>query len=95
MVAGMASSLATGVLTLTGGLQLTPGLDGLSPTPLVLGIVTLVVVVSFVLSSASGLQRGIAKLADLNIYFFIGVLVFLLIFRPTIFLLSFGLAFMT
>lgn len=63
LVAGMAASLGAGILSLAGGIE---GLGGFAGgTPLRWGIAALIVG-SFLLSAATGLQKGIAGLSVLN-----------------------------
>ncbi|UTV86805.1 BCCT family transporter [Cobetia amphilecti] len=87
LVAGMASTLGTGALTLAGGIgQYTDG----ETTPLLLGIIISVIVVTFVLSAASGLQKGIARLSSLNAGLLLVLGVFVFVCGPTIFMLKLG-----
>ena len=65
LVTGMASSLGTGAITLVGGFS---QFIDMNMTPLTLGIFVCLIVVTFVISAASGLQRGIAKLSALNFW---------------------------
>jgi len=87
LVTGMASSLGTGAITLVGGFG---EFVDIKMTPFTLGIAVSLIVVTFVLSAASGLQKGIAKLSSINavLLLFLGLFVF--VFGPTVFILSFG-----
>lgn len=87
LVTGMASSLGTGAITLVGGVG--EFLD-ISATPLALGVAVSLIVITFVLSAASGLQKGIAKLSALNAYLLLFLGLFVFIFGPTVYILSFG-----
>ncbi|WP_438764514.1 BCCT family transporter [Kushneria sp. TE3] len=87
LVAGMASSLGTGTLTITGGLN---GYIGGETSPWKLGIVTALIVTTFVISAATGLQRGIARLSSLNAFLLLVVAVFVLITGPTLYMLGLG-----
>ena len=87
LVAGVAASLGAGVLTLVGGI------DSFTPFPdtvLLRFLVTFLIVVLFVLSSITGIQRGIRILSDLNIKFFFVLVLFILLAAPTIEILSLG-----
>ena len=68
LVGGMAASLGAGILTISGGLDqqfdLTQG-------PLLWALITLCIVIAFITSAASGLQRGIKWLSQINIVLFI------------------------
>ncbi|WNL43375.1 BCCT family transporter [Halomonas sp. PAMB 3264] len=87
LVAGMASSLGTGALTLTGGVNQYLGGE---TTPLRLGVVVAIIVTTFVLSAASGLQKGIARLSSLNALLLLALGIFSFVVGPTIFSLGLG-----
>lgn len=88
LVAGMASSLGTGILMLSGGLE---SVFGLPNTKTVMAIVCAAIVMSFIASAVSGLQKGIARLSNLNAQIFIGSCIFVLFFGPTQYIFSMGL----
>ncbi|MBP5981807.1 MAG: BCCT family transporter [Halomonas sp.] len=87
LVAGMASSLGTGALTLAGGVGQYIGGE---TNPLRLGIIIAIIVTTFVLSAASGLQKGIARFSSLNAILLLILGVFAFIAGPTIFSLALG-----
>ncbi len=87
LVAGMAASLGTGVLTLAGGLD---NMMSVGTGPIVLGVVTLAIVATFIVSAASGLHKGIARLSSLNTKIFFGIAIFVFVFGPTTWILSMG-----
>lgn len=87
LVAGMASSLGTGALTLAGGAGQYLGGEA---SPLRLGVVIALIVVTFVISAASGLQKGIARLSSLNAILLLILGVFIFVVGPTSFMLSLG-----
>ncbi|GJL90433.1 BCCT family transporter [Hyphococcus sp.] len=87
LVAGVAASLGAGVMTLAGGLEATTGLND---TVFLRLWVTIAIVVFFVASSISGLQRGIKFLSDINIRFFLLLVLFVFIAGPTWQILSLG-----
>jgi choline-glycine betaine transporter len=87
LVAGMASSLGTGAITLVGGAG--EFLD-IQTSPLTLGIAVGLIVTTFVVSAASGLHHGIARLSALNAWLLLVLGVFVFIFGPTLFILAFG-----
>ncbi|SDL10845.1 BCCT family transporter [Natronincola ferrireducens] len=62
---------------------------GLEPNNLVRGITLIVIVATFIISSYTGLQKGIRQLSDLNAKVFIGLLVFIFIFGATRFSMFF------
>ncbi|GHA32098.1 BCCT family transporter [Photobacterium aphoticum] len=81
LVAGMASSLGTGALVLSSGVSKITGLDD---NIFLLGVVIAVIMICFVASSVSGLQRGIARLSTINAIFFVTIAVMALVFGPTL-----------
>ena len=87
LVAGMASSLGTGAITLVGGFG---EFMDISTSPFTLGIAVSLIVVTFVLSAASGLRKGIAKLSSINAVLLLMLGLFVFIFGPTVYILSFG-----
>lgn len=87
LVAGMASSLGTGILMLSGGLE---SVLGLPNTKTVLAVICATIVFSFVASAVSGLQKGIARLSSLNAQIFIVSCAFVIIFGPTKYMFSLG-----
>ena len=87
LVLGMASSLGTGALTLIGGAnQFLP----VQKNVLTLGIIITIIVITFVVSAALGLVKGIARLSMLNFWLLIVLFVFTLIFGPTLYILGIG-----
>ncbi len=87
LVAGMASSLGTGAITLVGGVG---EFMDIRMTPFTLGVAISLIVATFVLSAASGLQKGIARLSALNTYLLLIIGLFVFVFGPTVYILSFG-----
>ena len=61
----------------------------IEPTNFVRGLVLLVIVGTFIVSSYTGLQRGIRILSDLNAKIFLGLLAFIFIFGATKFTMFF------
>jgi len=87
LVAGVAASLGAGVMTLVGGIVArTPLHDG----ALIRLTVTALIVATYVASSVSGLQRGIRILSDINIRFFISLVLFVFVAGPTMRILQLG-----
>jgi len=87
LVAGVAASLGAGVLSLTGGLG---AIAGVPDGPLIKLAITASIVFLFVISSISGIQRGIRILSDINIKFFFVLCIFILVFGPTRAIISLG-----
>lgn len=88
LIAGMAASLGAGLIILAGGLE---SLAGVEYSYLTLGLMGALVVGTFIISSVSGLQKGIKTLSDINIKIFIALGVFMLVFGPTLFILKWGI----
>jgi choline-glycine betaine transporter len=87
LVAGMASSLGTGALTIAGGIGQYMGGE---TSPLRLGVVIAIIVTTFVLSAASGLKKGIARLSALNAWLLLFLGITMLLLGPTAFVISLG-----
>lgn len=87
LIAGMAASLGTGILSISGGLSY---LSGWQSGLLMWAVVDLAVVATFVLSSIAGLFKGIKRLSQANMALFIGLLLFVLCLGPTAFILNLG-----
>lgn len=80
LVGGMASSLGTGALVLSGGIT---KITGWSNSAMLLGGIIALIVISFVASSVSGLDKGIARLSSINTFIFVIIALVALIFGPT------------
>lgn len=89
LVAGVAAALGAGVMTLSDGLG---SLTGIADGPVFRLVVTIAIVVVFVASSVSGLQRGIRILSDFNAKFFFVLALFVLVFGPTGDIIMLGLS---
>ena len=77
---GLSASLGAGIMSISGGIdRLTP----LTTNPVMTAGVAIAIVGAFFLSSASGLQKGIRILSDINTKIFIALMVFVLIVGPT------------
>ncbi|MCA9106812.1 MAG: BCCT family transporter [Planctomycetales bacterium] len=77
LVAGMAASLGTGILTIAGGFN---ELWSIPSNVVVWGIIAAAIVATFIVSSATGLMNGIRLLSDINakILLLLGVVVLFL-----------------
>lgn len=87
LVAGMAAALGAGVLTLSGGLDKVFGLEG---SVWVFALITGAIVATFLVSAVSGLQKGIARLSNLNSRLFFIFCGFVCLFGPGSFILLTG-----
>ena len=87
IVLGLAGCLGVGVEAISGGVESLTGLEG---GTLLYLIIILAVTVTFVISSVTGVLRGIRTLSNLNVTLFIILLIFFLVFGPTTFILNFA-----
>ncbi|MEP4534044.1 MAG: BCCT family transporter [Cyclobacteriaceae bacterium] len=85
LVAGMAASLGTGILTISGGLSTALGVP---KSDFILVLIALLIVGTFVASAASGLMHGIRTLSDYNIKAFFILAIFFFAFGPSKFILE-------
>jgi glycine betaine transporter len=87
LIGGVAASLGLGVTQIGSGLNIVTGV----PTGKGLWLFLLfVIVLTYIISSYTGLQKGIRILSDINTKLFLALIGFLLIFGPTAFILSLG-----
>ncbi|MBX9905683.1 MAG: BCCT family transporter [Burkholderiales bacterium] len=84
-VMGIATSLGLGVLQISGGLQLVTGWTGSLKMQL---LVIAVMFAAYMLSSTSGLHRGIRWLSNVNLGLCLALLLFVFIAGPTVFVLN-------
>ena len=80
LVAGMAASMGAGILAIAGGIETLGGFVGGMPLR---WAVAILIVASFLISAATGLQKGIAGLSVLNTWLFFAIIAFALIAGPT------------
>jgi glycine betaine transporter len=80
LVAGMAASLGAGILTLGGGLHF---LFGVPSGPFLWVVIGVGVVVSFIVSAVSGLQKGVRVLSDLNTKVFFVLMLLIAVLGPS------------
>lgn len=87
LVVGMAASLGGAMMVMGGGLNHMFGIDR---GPFVLAIIAALIVGTFTISAVSGLMKGIRILSNINTYFLVGLLIFVLIAGPTRYIVSQG-----
>ena len=87
LVAGMSASLGSGILSIMGGFS---DIFGVSKSNSALATITLFIVLAFVISSISGLKKGISLLSDINIRGFLLLALFVFIAGPTSSMLKIG-----
>lgn len=84
-VMGIATSIGLGVLQMNGGLNI---VFGTSNSVGVQMIIILVIFVAYMLSSSTGLEKGIKYLSNLNLGLALVLLVFVFFAGPTVFILE-------
>lgn len=84
LIAGMAAVIGVGMLSISGGIS---G-DFKSDKPLLLLAIGSLLVISFTISAATGLLRGIRILSSINIFIFIVIALTVFILGPTRFIIS-------
>ncbi len=87
LVAGMSASLGTGILVIASGLG---EVFGLEKTRFLWAAITIAIVVTFIISSATGLTKGIRILSDLNTKGLFVLCGFVLIAGPTVLIFQNG-----
>lgn len=87
LVLGMSASLGTGLLLLSGGFS---NLTGIASSPFLLGIIAALIVATVLISSITGLTKGIRILSDVNVKFFFALSIFIFIFGPSIEIITEG-----
>lgn len=79
IVGGVAGSLGYGLLQIGSGLNFAFGVES---GPMVWTIIAILIIVSYTISSATGLDKGIAWLSDKNAWIFIALMVFTFVCGP-------------
>ena len=87
LISGMAASLGTGIFALMGGLENTMGVK---QSDIILGLIGVALVTTYILSTISGLKKGISLLSDWNTRAFFGLAGVLFLLGPTSSMLEFG-----
>lgn len=87
VAAGIAASFGTSVMNMGGGINALFGIDNGKVLWIVL---TILGTIAFVVSSATGLFKGIKLLSDINVMLYVVILVALIILGPTSYVFSLG-----
>jgi len=87
LVAGVAAALGAGVMTVAGGLET---LFQIPNTLFIRAIVTITIVSAFIISSISGLHRGIKILSDINARIFFAIAIFVFLAGPSLEIIQMG-----
>lgn len=82
---GMAASMGTSILTLSGGVDF---LTGIKSGPVLWGIIAAVVTATFIISAATGVMNGIRILSNINVRVYYVILLFVFLAGPTTYMLN-------
>lgn len=85
LAGGVSASLGVSAMQLGAGLGL---LTNITPSNVVWTVILLTIVISFIISSYTGIGRGVRFLSDKNAKIYMGMLVFVLLFGPTRYILN-------
>ncbi|SET30295.1 choline/carnitine/betaine transport [Natronincola peptidivorans] len=84
-VMGIATSLGLGVLQMSGGLNIVFGINNTFGIQM---LIIIIVLIAYMLSSTTGLEKGIRYLSNLNLGLALGLLLFVFTVGPTVFILE-------
>lgn len=87
VAAGIGSSFGTAVMNMGGGLNALLGLDNSKSLWV---IITIIGTIAFIISSGTGLMKGIRILSDFNVYLYYVIIAALLILGPSVYFFSLG-----
>lgn len=84
---GIGASFGTAVMNMGGGLN---ALFGISNTKSLWVIITIIGTIAFIISSGTGLMKGIRILSDINVYIYYVIIAILLVLGPSVYNFSLG-----
>lgn len=87
LAGGVSASLCEGALQIGAGIGI---LGNITPGKFMWSVILIAVVITFIISSYTGIGRGVKFLSDKNAKLYIGLLAFILFFGPTSFILNLG-----
>lgn len=87
VAAGIGSSFGTAVMNMGGGMNALFGIDN---TKSLWIMITIVGTAAFIISSGTGLMKGIRILSDINVYLYYVIIAALLILGPSVYFFSLG-----
>lgn len=87
VAAGIGASFGTAVMNMGGGLN---ALFGISNTKSLWVIITIIATITFIISSGTGLMKGIRILSDINVYLYYVIIAILLVLGPSVYFFSLG-----
>jgi len=85
LAGGVSASLGEGALQIGAGVGI---VTGLTPNKMMWIIILTAVVITFILSSYTGISRGVRFFSDTNAKIYMGLLAFVLFFGPTAYILN-------
>ncbi|MBQ9646917.1 MAG: BCCT family transporter [Oscillospiraceae bacterium] len=85
LAGGVSASLCEGALQLGAGIGI---LTGLTPGNVMWIIILVATVITFIISSYTGIGKGVRFLSDKNAKLYMGLMVFVILFGPTSFILN-------
>jgi len=88
LVLGMGASLSGAMMMMGGGVNHVLGISG-PPSQMTMGLIVLAILATAIISAVSGVKKGILRIANVNTGFLAGFLIFVFLFGPTRFILSF------
>lgn len=89
LLCGMISTIGAAVLTLIGGISYLTD-NQISKNFFIIAVIVIALVATFIISSVTGVMRGIKLLSNINLWFFIIIAIVTFIFGPTRFILNYG-----
>jgi glycine betaine transporter len=87
VAAGIGASFGTAVMNMGGGMN---ALFGIGNTKSLWVIITIIATIAFIISSGTGLMKGIRILSDINVYLYYVIIAAFLILGPTAYYFSLG-----
>lgn len=85
LAGGVSASLGVASMQLGSGLGI---MTSIQPSPIIWGIILLIIVGTFILSSLTGIDKGVRWLSDKNAKIYIGLLIFVFVFGPAKYILN-------
>lgn len=85
LAGGVSASLGVSAMQLGAGLGI---LTGLTPTNVVWTIILMTIVITFIISSYTGIGKGVRFLSDKNAKIYMGMMAFVIIFGPAKYILN-------
>ena len=85
LAGGVSSSLGVSAMQLGAGLGF---LTNLTPSNTLWAVILMTIVITFIISSYTGIGRGVRFLSDKNAKIYIGMMIFVIIFGPTKYILN-------